>query len=559
MALDEKLFAAFFRKLRQLQSPPKRTSALHTCVHRARLELLASSISGTRVTVRESEGDGGMGGNGVFSLPESLDRFDSPAQNEEFLVLRTAFIALALRIPLPPEALVPIFLEEFPGARTSWSRFGNDVLGTFVSVSGHILSADPSIDPSLNDSRSRSVGANATERKGKTRDAVRRIILKEPGQENPFTHSFEKTHTLEEYKGGAKKVDASDDMASHEEALDEVQMREVVRSTEQAQSVYRADILIDDDVAHVTGAPTNEARALFYDEWDAALGNYRSNFCTVRESVSRRGSPDEAIARRRTLRKNHRNVIARLSGELARHFRARIWNRGQMDGTEIDLDAMVSREAALRAGQTPPERLYESRTRQAADLHVSVLIDTSLSSDSWVLGRRVLDVAVDAVFLLAEVLDPFVVACEVAAFDSRTRRDCGYRILKSPSSSWQETRERAVGLVPDGYTRIGPALRHANTLLSHAAGGKVCRKLLLVLSDAKPSDFDRYEGRYGVADVRQAIRELRADHTTPHLFALDGATRPVLTEMFGPRGYSVVPNVNSLITAMTQALSASLR
>ncbi|MDP2270428.1 MAG: hypothetical protein Q8K32_06810 [Archangium sp.] len=49
-----------------------------------------------------------------------------------------------------------------------------------------------------------------------------------------------------------------------------------------------------------------------------------------------------------------------------------------------------------------------------------------------------------------------------------------------------------------GFTRIGPALRHATRLLLECGARK---RLLLLVSDGKPSDLDRYERRYGVADV----------------------------------------------------------
>ena len=81
-----------------------------------------------------------------------------------------------------------------------------------------------------------------------------------------------------------------------------------------------------------------------------------------------------------------------------------------------------------------------------------------------------------------------------------------------------------MGLEPTGYTRIGPALRHGIALLERQ---RAARKLLLVLSDGKPVDYDRYEGRYGIADVRQAIREAHQAHI--HSYALAIESRPSCT------------------------------
>ena len=47
---------------------------------------------------------------------------------------------------------------------------------------------------------------------------------------------------------------------------------------------------------------------------------------------------------------------------------------------------------------------------------------------------------------------------------------------------------------------------------------KATQRLLLLISDGKPTYYDRYEGRYGIADVRQAIRE--AGQVRIHTYAL---------------------------------------
>lgn len=423
------------------------------------------------------------------------------------------------------------------------------LLGWLSFASGDSLAVDEAATSSA-------LARNASERKGRNRDAVRRVQLRPTDEENPFTHSFEKTETLEEYKGGSKKVDASDEMGAHGEALDALTLQEVVRSDQQTHSIYRADVLMDVDVAHIGDAPQGEVRSILYDEWDYSSKSYRKDFCTVRIAQGHGAPPALANAKRSQIRRTYRSLINELTRTLARQYCARGWVSGQLDGAEIDLDRMAARHAALRAGTSPPDRLYLSRTRPVTDLSLVVLIDTSLSSDSWVNNHRVLDVAVDALYLLAEVVEPFELDCFVAAFDSRTRRDCAFREIKTPRSSWSSMRERVSGLVPSGYTRIGPALRHAGTIFEK---DRATRRLLLVFSDAKPSDYDRYEGRYGVADVQQAIRELRATGVVTHLFALDDGNSPSWTEMFGRGGYSVVPNVLGLAEGMTCALAASLR
>ena len=60
--------------------------------------------------------------------------------------------------------------------------------------------------------------------------------------ENPLVHSFEKVHTLETYKGGSKRIDGDDELAAHKAALEELDLKQLVRSHQRARSLYRADV-----------------------------------------------------------------------------------------------------------------------------------------------------------------------------------------------------------------------------------------------------------------------------------------------------------------------------
>ena len=45
--------------------------------------------------------------------------------------------------------------------------------------------------------------------------------------------------------------------------------------------------------------------------------------------------------------------------------------------------------------------------------------------------------------------------------------------------------------------------------------------VIILLTDGRPCDYDRYEGRYGVADVRHALREGEARGVITHALAID--------------------------------------
>lgn len=399
-----------------------------------------------------------------------------------------------------------------------------------------------------------------TERKGRQREGVRRVVLKEAPSdaENPVIHSFEKVHTAEAYQGGDKRADGDDELADHADALDEVELREVVRSTERAASLYRSDLVIEDggfDVAD--GADTGGARAFPYDEWDEKARAYKRAFCTVYADIAPEPT-DRAEARRRAeaTRRRYRRSIEELRGVLEETESARRWRTRQTDGPEIDLDAMVERHAALRSGHAGTEKLYALRKPDHPAVAVLVLLDQSLSTDAWIDGRRVLDVARDALIVLSAALRDVQVETAIASFSSNTRHDCRFATIKHFDEPWSSSDRRVMAVEPSGYTRIGPALRHGAHVLD---GWHARRKLMLLVSDGKPSDYDRYEGRYGVADVRQAIREAKPRGITTFALAIDASARFHLPQMFGPGGYAVMPRPEALVGALGRAYREALR
>jgi nitric oxide reductase NorD protein len=76
---------------------------------------------------------------------------------------------------------------------------------------------------------------------------------------------------------------------------------------------------------------------------------------------------------------------------------------------------------------------------------------------------------------------------------------------------------------------------------------------VLLVSDGKPTDYDRYEGRYGVADVRQALREGAQGGVLTHALAIDSHARSHLPEMFGTGAWHVLSHADRLLEVMRGA------
>jgi nitric oxide reductase NorD protein len=226
---------------------------------------------------------------------------------------------------------------------------------------------------------------------------------------------------------------------------------------------------------------------------------------------------------------------------------SRILRNRQPEGADIDLDAVVDRYATVRSGHQPDDRLYLARRRHRRDLITLLFVDMSSSTDAWIQGSRVLDIAKESVLVLGEVLAEWRDRVGIAGFYSHTRRDCSFLVLKSFDASWSHSKAALTSLEPTGYTRIGPALRHGIALLQRQ---QAPRKLLLLISDGKPTDYDRYEGRYGIADVRQAIREAHQARIHTYVLAVDVQAKLYLPQMFGSGNFQILPQPGHLVCGL---------
>ena len=77
-------------------------------------------------------------------------------------------------------------------------------------------------------------------------------------------------------------------------------------------------------------------------------------------------------------------------------------------------------------------------------------------------------------------------------------------------------------------------------------------KLLLIISDGKPNDVDRYDGRYGIEDTKKAIQEVKKLGITPFCITIDLESKEYLPYLFGKNGYVVVRDSKKLPTVLPE-------
>jgi nitric oxide reductase NorD protein len=301
------------------------------------------------------------------------------------------------------------------------------------------------------------------------------------------------------------------------------------------------EVLLSDDppdtrtTRQLATATAGESR-ISYPEWDYGIGAYRTPGATVSLLPAQSGPQqwvDETLAEHRSM---HEAIRRRF--EMLRAHRTRL--RKQLDGDEIDLEAYVDGHADYRAGLPMAQALYQTSRRSKRDMAVILLIDTSGSTDGWIAGnRRVIDVEREALLLVCIALEGMGEPYSVQAFSGQGPHQVTIRTLKRFDERYDNAIARRIAaLEPEEYTRTGAALRHASaTLMQQPAA----HRLLLLLSDGKPNDFDRYEGRYGVEDTRQAVTEAKLQGVFPFCLTVDRHGANYLPAMFGARQYALLP------------------
>lgn len=403
--------------------------------------------------------------------------------------------------------------------------------------------------------RSRTDGRSQSLRLEKTVKIRREASRKRP--ENPLFHSFEKTESLEDYAGQSNAAEDTVDVESEADSLSELAYGHVVRTLEESQAAVQVQVVRDGAEFLVESADSPGPEVVLYPEWNWKTGSYRSDWCRVVEDEPE-GAPAgvDPYARARQLARESRREVEEIRRQLIRHLTRKEQKTRQLEGPQFDLERIVERHADLMAGRTPPDRLYLNVRREPRDVALLVLFDRSLSTDGWVEGRRVLDIEVRSLIMLSDAFSGLLdEAIAVAGFSSRTRSECHFTVFKRFEEHWQRMRRTLPHIEPSGFTRIGPAIRHATAQLKSE---RARTKVLLLVTDGKPADYDQYEGTYGIQDVAQAIREAKQWRIRPFALAIEKESKQHLAQMFGPGQYRVLNRATELPHAMLELFSRAV-
>jgi nitric oxide reductase NorD protein len=272
-------------------------------------------------------------------------------------------------------------------------------------------------------------------------------------------------------------------------------------------------------------------------EWNWHKGEMQENFCLLQPMLAIDAEPaplpDHLIGSAKSLRQRFAGMQTQ-----------RKWLKHQPSGEEIDIDAWIDAIAKPR-GKMERQDFFRNKTIDNRDLACLLLADFSMSTESPLnADQRIIDVIKEAMLLFAEALSGSEDRFAIYGFSSVRNKQVRYNILKNFNESYSDAvRGRILAVKPGFYTRMGAAIRQSTEILKSQ---QVDQRLLLIISDGKPNDIDKYEGRYGIEDTRHAIQEARQQGLRPFCVTIDNRANEYLPYLFGDHSYALISDMARL-------------
>ncbi len=355
------------------------------------------------------------------------------------------------------------------------------------------------------------------------------------GRKDSFIiHRFESILSWVESMNINRSVDDDDDENAHKAADDQDR---ITLSKQDRKVATRLRLHLDlspADADHEALAGKHT-----YAEWNHRSRSYMADHCRVLDAP--------ALADGVTYTPNDRYVReVRRQVEALRPRRA--LQPRQIDGAELDLDAVLTARADMVATGRGSDRIWQAARQIDRDVSVAFLIDTSRSTEAAIGDTSIIDVARDTMAALAAGIDAAGDRCGIWGFSSLRRDRVFLTRCKGFEDPMSPTITASIGaLKPGHYTRLGAAIRHVSAQLAEEPSA---RKLLIVLTDGKPNDLDHYEGQHGIEDSHMAVREARASGQGLHGVVIDEDGQDWFVRIFGRGGVALLPNPERLLRAL---------
>lgn len=365
MSLDQFLFQKIASRFRSAFSARRE---LEVEGKRVRLEdiqgpltVLAKALTGEAIEIAPAEEEGGWRDT-IFYLPADFSLGRDLEENRQYYLFRVVYLATQKAMELNAgshetlsvvvarqkaeqnsSAVLGRLLVEYPQLVELWGRLRDSLQGHPHYLWGRWMSSKAKKDEKSSHPSPSAKHSVQTEVPAKPREEVEVI---EPDlkaiEDYTLGHNFEKVETLEEFKGNWRDLDGEDDLEAHAEAIQELDLRQVIRLDRPTHSVLQADFLSNGTLTESKDAPLGGAYGIYhYDEWDGRKRRYRPGYCRVYPG---RSEVVDTEFRKRVIDRLG-STLRQLRRQMGSLWTESEWLKRQSDGPEIDIGAVVENVA----------------------------------------------------------------------------------------------------------------------------------------------------------------------------------------------------------------------
>jgi len=315
-----------------------------------------------------------------------------------------------------------------------------------------------------------------------------------------------------------------EDALYHAEDLDEITIGKKMANL---SSRVKLDLDLAPDMREIY--PLGKGHLI--DEWDYRKNDYLINYVRIKPQVTLNVIPIE-------LPKRLKKIVKKIQAQLDLLAIDRVKNDRLPYGDEINLDTWID-YIGHQNRSMHHQNFYTTYEKKTRDISTLILADVSLSTEGGITQDvRIIDVIKDGIMVFSEALQRLNDRFAIYSFSSLQNKKVYFNIIKNFKDRYTPLiRGRIDSMQPYYYTRLGSAIRESSKILQKQ---QTSSRLLLIISDGKPNDEDRYDGRYGIEDTKKAIQEVRTNGITPFCITVDLEAKEYLEYLFGKNGFAVV-------------------
>ncbi|MFZ2890385.1 nitric oxide reductase activation protein NorD, partial [Sulfuricurvum sp.] len=332
------------------------------------------------------------------------------------------------------------------------------------------------------------------------------------------------------------RVDRQENDSFDEDALYNAEdLEEITLGQKDANLSARIKMDLDISANSVEEYPLGKGH--FIDEWDYKKEFYLKNYVCIKPIISLHTEPIE-------LPKRLQKMMRTIQSELDLMELDRIKRDNLPYGDEINIESWIDYKGHQNRSNHP-QRFFQTFERKIRDMSTLILADVSLSTEAGITQEiRVIDMIQDALMVFSESLYRLQDRFAIYTFSSIKNKKVNFHIIKNFKEKYSDDiRGRIHAIKPGYYTRMGAGIRESAKILEKQQSAN---KLLLILSDGKPNDVDRYDGRYGIEDTKKAIEEAKKKGITPFCITIDIDAKEYLPYLFGRNSYAVIRDAKKL-------------